>query len=114
MHALEVDLFLAPEPGDNLQALVSLGAPRFGVEVECLPLRGHGATDTECWQQASLGENIDRCALFSHQNRIAQRQRDHVHTELQPPRSPGQRRQRRHTFEDRLTRDQPVQTWQGP
>ena len=81
---------------------------RRGVDVQRLPLRPLRTADAEPRQQPPLRQHVDRRALLGQQHRIAQRQRHHVDAELDPPRAPGDRRQRRHALQDRLAADDAV------
>ena len=108
MPAFEIDRLLRPQTMNDLQAFVGLAASRRGVDVQRLPLRPLRTADAEPGQQPPLRQHVDRRALLGQQHRIAHRQRHHVDAELDAPSPPGDRGQRRHALQDRLTADQPV------
>jgi hypothetical protein len=106
--SLEIDAVLRPQTCDDLQRLIRPPPARCCVDMQRLPLGSLRTADAEPRQQPPLRQHIDRGTLLGQQNRIAQRQRHHVDSELDALRAPGDRGERRHAFKNWLAADDAV------
>ena len=106
--ALEAHGLASPEAGRDLEHLVGLRAGPTRPAAGRDPLGRDLGADAEGWQQPPVAEEVDRRALHREHQRVAQRQDDDAHPELEPIGRSGERGHRAHRLELRLRRDQPV------